>query len=288
MTRYRWLAMLGLGLCVLGALPAASNLAMAESPPASAKYSHPNASPAVHAPIVQRTAPFSWGMTRDRVVEAIRGQIQTEYDDRISKAANPKTQALLEKERDAKKQAINSKVTAFGPGGNPGGYETKTPGEFAYNSNESVIEWVRSLAGGQRWLFFVNDRLYKIYDQIDVARSDGELGDSWTSAVQKLGDALNDRHGRAVSPGTSVPSYFGTTFSVPDLVMWSDGTTLIRLVNLTQRTDAPTKVVALVFEELLSIGNLPTTRHNAAQSGSSPHADPAAGTSNTSRGKKKP
>ncbi len=219
-----------------------------------------------------RLAPYHWGMASNEVFSIIDKQLDELYADRIEKTYNPKVQANLEGERDKKKKEIRAQKVDF-TGGAVSGYEVKAPGEFTYKNNESAVEGVRP-GGGDRILFFINDKLWKIYDTIPLTKG-GELGDSFQAALSKLNGEFGEK-GQLVAAKTPSASYYGTLTTTPARVVWFDGTTQIRLVDNTGRQDSTGANVALVYEEAATVANLKTLRTNVEKAEDNASVDAAA------------
>lgn len=224
------------------------------------------------AKIDARIAPFKWGMSGTQVFAVFDKQLDEMYAEKIEKVPNPKMQVNLETERDKKKQLMRSRKVEF-TGGAVSGYEVKTPGEFTYKNNEYAVEGVRA-GGGERILFFINDKLWKIYDSVPVAKG-SELGETYAEATTKLNTEFGEK-GQAVEAKKPSASYFGTMISTPARMVWFDGTTQIRLVDNTGRQDSTTKMVALVYEEAATVQKLPTLRTNIEKKETNETVDAAA------------
>jgi hypothetical protein len=224
------------------------------------------------AKIDARIAPFRWGMTFNQTLAVLDKQLDEAYADKIEKVPAGKAQVSLEQERDKKKAAIRTKKVEF-TGGALSGYEVKTPGEFTYRNGEAALEAPRPGAG-ERVLFFMNDKLWKIYDMVPVAK-DGELGDSFDGAVGKLNTEFGEK-GAMVEAKKPSASYYGTLITTPARVVWFDGTTQIRLVDNTGRQDSTVKNVALVYEEAATVQKLPTLRSNVEKKTTDDSVDAAA------------
>jgi len=209
--------------------------------------------------IDKRVAPFKFGMTSAEAMAKVDEQLDEYYMKKISGAYNPKQQAALEKERDKKKKDLRDKLIKFTGTGGVSGYEVKAPGEFTYKNNESALEVTRE-GGGNQQLFFINDRLYKIYIHWTLGGKDNELGETWDSALAKFEKDILGEKGKHMFAKAASPSYFGTIIMVPDHYLWSDGATQVRLVDHTKREDSADKTVGVAYEEVTTIEKLPTYR----------------------------
>ncbi len=271
MKRSWWLAaILGVSVAGLGggaiAAPKAKDSKETKEAPLKAN-------PALKPKIEKRIAPFKIGMTSDEVFKVIEKQIDEEYAEKIAKAYNPKTQTQLEKEADKKKKALRGKLFEFKGGAGVSGYEVKAPGEFTYKNNESALEVPRP-GGGERQLFFLNDRLWKVYDHVHLTGKDAELGETWDHATEKLGAALGEK-GKKIAAKTASPSYYGVMLEVPEHLLWTDGAIQVRLVDHTKREDMTARTVGIAYEELATVEKLSVYRTNVEKKASDAMVDKA-------------
>jgi hypothetical protein len=179
----------------------------------------------------------------------------------LSKA--PRYKAALEKAADKAKKDLRTKLIEFKGGGGVSGYEMKAPGEFTYKNGESAIEVARP-GGGERQLFFINDRLWKVYDHVHLTAKDAELGETWDQAVTKFSEAMGDKagpaQGKKVAAKSASPSYYGVLMMVPEHVLYSDGATQIRLIDHTKREDMTVRTVGIAYEDISMVEKLSTYR----------------------------
>jgi hypothetical protein len=224
--------------------------------------------------IDKRMAPFKFGMTSAEAMAKIDEQIDELYQKKIAGAYNPKQQAQLEKERDKKKVGVRDKLIKFTGTGGVSGYEMKAPGEFTYKNNESALEVVRE-SGGTQQLFFISDRLYKIYIHYTLGGKDNELGETWDSALSKFEKDILGEKGKLMAEKSTSAAYFGTIIIVPTHYLWSDGTTQVRLVDHTKREDTADKTVGIAYEEVATLEKLPTFRTKIETKGSDSAVDKA-------------
>lgn len=269
-----WVALLGVSF--VGVMFAGSPATVGAAPPAKkeAKEAPLKPVPALKAKVDEKIAPFKWGMTSTEVFSTLDKEIDATYAEKVSKAYNPKQQAALEKEAEKRKKDLRTKLIEFKGGGGVSGYEVKAPGEFTYKNNESAIE-VPAKSGAQpRQLFFINDRLWKVYYHVELTSKDAELGETWASAEDKFSSYLGAK-GKHVESKAVSPSYFGVLMQVPEHDVWSDGTTLIRLVNHTKREDMTARTVGIAFEEAATVDKLPGTRTHVEAKASDSQVDKA-------------
>ncbi|MBI2394629.1 MAG: hypothetical protein HYV09_33985 [Deltaproteobacteria bacterium] len=231
------------------------------------------ANPALKAKFDKKITPWKWGMSSAEVFAQLEKDIDRIYGEKVSKAYNPKMQAQLEKEADKKKKDLRTKQIEFKGGAGVSGYEIKAPGEFTYKNNESAIEVARP-GGGERQLFFINDKLWKVYDHVHLTAKDAELGETWDQALGMFQKDVGEP-GKKVAAKSASPSYYGVLMVVPDHVLWSDGTTQVRFIDHTKREDMTVRTVGIAYEEIAMVEKLPTYRTNIEKKATDASVDKA-------------
>jgi hypothetical protein len=220
-----------------------------------------------------RIAPFSWGMSSADALKQVDKMIDEAYAKKTEKAYNPKIVASLEKMKDKdKKKAADSIVEFTGLG--LSGYEIKAPHEFTYKNKESALAVSRPSGVGDRMLFFINDRLWKVFDVVPLGVAPANKPDaddlsivtfdtakSFDDSVKAMTTDFSDP-GKAVGVNVMTPSWYGTLGAIPLTHLWSDGKTQVRLVDYTTREDMTTKSVAIAYEQIETLDQLPTFRVN--------------------------
>ncbi len=269
--RATWFAAATLGLSLAFSGGAVAAPAKKDAKPAADAPLKPN--PALKEKIAARIKPWKWGMSSSEVFAQLDKEIDQTYAEKIGKAYNPKQQAALEKEAEKKKKDLRTKQIEFKGGAGVSGYEMKAPGEFTYKNGESAIEVPRA-GGGERQLFFINDKLWKVYDHVHLTAKDGELGETWDQAVEKFTKDFGDK-GKKVEKKSVSPAYYGVLMQVPEHLLFSDGTTQVRLIDHTKREDMTTRTVGLAYEDLSMVEKLPTYRTNVEKKASDAQVDKA-------------
>lgn len=192
-----------------------------------------------------------WGMSRAEVTKAFTengGIIWKDYDEKLAKARVGPEMTAIENEREQAKQAFARSFIEFKD--TPTGYDaTGIRGEYTYKNRESLM-WVNRQAK-KRYFFFINDRLWKVYDEVPLAEG-GPMGKSYIDAVNKTNAELGAQ-GRiqGVDPAKGVNA---TT------VDWKDGASHLRLVDRSGD-----HVVAVVIEDNGTLANLASLRTNKAE-----------------------
>jgi hypothetical protein len=156
----------------------------------------PKHAPAGEAPAVQTLGGLEkgmrdlhWGMTHDEVTEAYNktgGLFDQEYAPQLVHVQPGVAQQQLEADRDNRKVNLERSFTRFLD--TPTGYDvTPVKNEYTYKNEEAVHKLYKD--GKQRYLFYIKDRLWKIYDEIPL-KSSGPLGATFQDAVTKLNTAM--------------------------------------------------------------------------------------------------
>jgi hypothetical protein len=207
------------------------------------------------APNVANLATFQeglrWGMSHAEVTKFYTetgGVISKDYDERLAKARVGPEMTALEAEREQQKAAFGRSYIEFKD--TPTGYDaTGIRGEYTYRNKESLM-WI-SRAGKKRYLFFIGDRLWKIYDEVPLG--DGApLGKTFLEAVNKTNATLGAQ-GR-VQGADAAKGINATT------VDWKDGKTHLRLVDRSSE-----HLVAVVVEDQSTLNNIAALRPNKAE-----------------------
>jgi hypothetical protein len=285
---------------VLGLAVAPQDVSAKPAAPTTTKETPLKVNPAIKTKIDKRIEPFTWGMTTAEAIKKVQAQVGESWDVKIQKAYNPKAVANLEKQKEKAQSEVPKKLVDFKGGGGVSGYEMLAPGEFTYKNDEQGLEVARP-GGGTRQLFFIKDRLWKVYDQIALGTKTNGPADAlmfadaltYEKALEVMIAELGGDKGKVVAAKSTSPSYFGTLIAVPTLNLWSDGKTQVRLVDHTKREDMPTKTVGLAYEEIATVEKLPTLRTNVEAKASDAQVDkagysPPPPPSNDPKGKKPP
>ncbi|HEY8079173.1 MAG TPA: hypothetical protein VIF62_33805, partial [Labilithrix sp.] len=178
------------------------------------------------APVVQSLADFQegtrWGMSHADVQKMYTqngGVIWTDFDERLKKARVGPEQTAIEAEREQAKAAFGRSYIEFKD--TPTGYDaTGIKGEYTYKNRESLM-WVNR-KGKKRFFFFINDRLWKMYDEVPLA-DDGPLGKSYLDAVNQMNAKLGAQ-GRVL--GVNADKGINAT-----TVDYKDGSSHMRIVD---------------------------------------------------------
>jgi hypothetical protein len=173
------------------------------------------------------------------------GVIWKDYDDKLKKARVGPEQTALEAERERTKQAFGRSFLEFKD--TPTGYDaTGIKGEYTYRNKESLM-WIER-QGKKRYFFFINDRLWKVYDEVPLGDS-APYGKTFPEAVSSLSGKLGAQ-GRMVHPDAAK----GIDTTHAD---WKDGSSHLRAVDRSGE-----HVVGIALEDSSTLGNLASLRAN--------------------------
>lgn len=191
---------------------------------------------------------LKWGMSHAELTKAFTetgGVIWKDYDEKLTKARVGPEQTALEAEREQMKGAFARSHIEFKD--TPTGYDaTGIKNEYTYRNKEALM-WIQR-QGKKRYFFFINDRLWKIYDEVPLSDS-GPLGKSFLDAVNTMNAKLGVQ-GRVqnVDPAKGIHQ---------PTVDWKDGAQHLRLVDRSHE-----KVVGVVLEDANTLANLASLRSN--------------------------
>lgn len=189
---------------------------------------------------------IQWGISHaelQKQMTATGGTIWKDYDEKLAKARVGPEQTALEAERESTKGAFGRSYIEFGP--TPTGYDsTGLNKEYTYRNKESLM-WLER-KGKKRYYFFINDKLWKMYDEVSFAS--GTMGGSYQEAVAKINASLN------ATGRTQQPNDKGIDKPTTD---WKDTRSHLRAVDRTNEG-----LVGVAIEDLSVLANLAALRPN--------------------------
>jgi len=193
-----------------------------------------------------------WGMSSADVKKLFTengGVIWKDYDEKLAKTRVGPEMSAIENEREQAKLAFSRSLTEFKD--IPTGYDaTGIKGEYTYRNRESLMHINRQ--GKKRYFFFINDRLWKLYDEVPLSDT-GALGKSYIDAVNTMNGKLGAQ-GR-IQGADAAKGLTATT------VDWKDNASHLRLVDRS----GGDRVVAVVIEDNNTLGNLASLRTMKAE-----------------------
>lgn len=159
---------------------------------------------------------LKFGMSLEAIAKLYDKTFDDEYLPLYKKAApGPETEALDAEIKQKKMEVRRSKVD-FGQ--TPTGVDqTSLKGEYSYANGESMAR-LTLRSGTERYFFFFNDRLWKVYDEHKLKKG-SPLGEDYASAVK----VLQTKYGAAPKKAPAMPDkgqYFDESVWVtPDMVI---------------------------------------------------------------------
>jgi hypothetical protein len=190
------------------------------------------------------SAGLSWGLSVKDTSKAIDRMLDAEYKP-IYQATSPgiAMKTLDSQVREEKSSFRRSRID-FGL--LPIALDsTPLAKEYSYRNNESLMKLERK--GETRYFFFIQDRLWKIIDEINLEKPN-PYGKTLQDAAVKL-STLYGAAGRVIAADPA-KQIFST------MVDWKDATTHVRLVERYETA------VAIVYEENSTLDNIDTLRAN--------------------------
>lgn len=185
-----------------------------------------------------------WGLSLQQIAKIYDDEFDAQYRP-IYKATDPGIESQsLDAEVGEKKALIRRTKIDFGT--TPTGVDQgPLKGEYSYNNGESMARTM--LAGGtQRFFFFFNDKLWKVYDEYKLGT---KLGTSWQSAVA----ALSELFGGEPRMQPADPAH-GHPF---EEAIWTTTSMQIRAINRDYQ-----KIVAVAYSDRSIADDLASHRPN--------------------------
>lgn len=210
------------------------------------KGSQPGEAPSAPGVATMLDGGLRWGMSKEEVVKAhtsVGGILWKEYDAKLAKTSIGPQMKAIEQERDSAMRAFERTWVEFD--GNPTGYDaTGLKPEYTYRNKEALLQLTRG--GKTRYFFFIQGRLWKIYDAVPLGDS-GAYGKTFADAVNTMNGKLGVQ-GRIVPPDAAA----GRAHTLVD---WRDQSSHMRLVDRSGEG-----VCGLVLEDLSTMNNLASLR----------------------------
>lgn len=185
-----------------------------------------------------------WGLTIKETAKLIDGMLDAEYKP-VYQATSPGVKMRQLDLRVAEEKAIFRR-SQIDFGNLPVALDsTPLKDEYTYRNKESMLTLARK--GEKRQFFFIQDRLWKIIDEIDLSEK-SPYGKTFTEAAVKLSTTFGAA-GRITPPDPAKNVYV-------TVVDWKDATTHVRLI---ERHEA---AAAIAYEDNATLGNIDALRPN--------------------------
>ncbi|TKD09194.1 hypothetical protein [Polyangium fumosum] len=198
----------------------------------------------VKKPIALEPASLKWGMTTKQVGEAIDAQLDEAYKPLYQKVSPGVKMRELDAALAEEKNAFRRSKIEFGklPVATD---STPLRGEYSYLNKEWMLSMNRD--GKTRYFFFIQDKLWKMIDEIKLSKG-ASLGANFQEAAVKLSTAYG-APGRIIPPNPDLGMY-------ATVVDWKDATTHVRLI---ERGDP---AIAIAYEDNATLQNIDSLRPN--------------------------
>jgi hypothetical protein len=187
---------------------------------------------------------LKFGMSLEAIAKLYDKTFDDEYLPLYKKAApGPETEALDAEIKQKKAEVRRSKVDF---GNTPTGVDqTALKGEYSYANGESMAR-LTLRSGTERYFFFFNDRLWKVYDEHKLKKGT-PLGDNYAGAVKVL-------QGKYAAAPKKVASNFdkGQNF---DESVWTTPDMVIRALDRDS-------IMAVAYADRSTQEDLPSRRKN--------------------------
>jgi len=187
---------------------------------------------------------LKFGMGLEAIAKLYDKTFDDEYLPLYKKAApGPESEALDAEIKQKKAEVRRSKIDF---GNTPTGVDqTSLKGEYSYANGESMAR-LTLRSGTERYFFFFNDRLWKVYDEHKLKKGT-PLGDNYAGAVKVL-------QGKYGSAPKKVPANFDKGQSFDESV-WTTPDMVIRALDRDS-------IMAVVYADRSVQEDLPSRRKN--------------------------
>jgi hypothetical protein len=217
---------------------------------AQAKKKNAAAAPALVGPAVAKKpiamvpASLKWGMTTKQVESAIDAQLDEAYKPLYQKVSPGVKMRALDAQLLEEKNTFRRSKIEFGklPTAVDNG---PLRGEYSYLNKEWMLSLTRD--GTTRYFFFIGDKLWKMIDEIKLAKG-GPLGANFQEAAVKLSTTYGTP-GRIIQPKPDL-GMFST------VIDWKDATTHVRLIERGEGA------IAIAYEDSATLANIESLRPN--------------------------
>ena len=196
-------------LSALVAVPAAAEKSGAEKPAKGGPGS-------VSKKIALAPEGLKFGMSLEAIAKLYDKSFDQEYLPLYKKAApGPETEALDAEIKQRKSEVRRSKVDF---NNTPTGVDqTALKGEYSYANGESMARLTLH-SGTERYFFFFNDRLWKVYDEHKLKKG-SPLGDNYADAIKVLTGKYGSPPRKAPANADKGQFFDESVWTTPDMVI---------------------------------------------------------------------
>ncbi len=201
---------------------------------------------------------LKFGMGLEAIAKLYDKSFEGDYLPLYKKAApGPESEALDAELKQKKSEVRRSKIDF---GNTPTGVDqTSLKGEYSYANGETMAR-LTLRSGTERYFFFFNDRLWKVYDEHKLKKGT-PLGDNYAGAVK----VLQGKYGAAPKKVPANPDK-GQNF---DEAVWTTPDMVIRAIDRDS-------IIAVVYADRDVQEDLPKRRRNKPKNESAMDPDVAA------------
>jgi hypothetical protein len=159
---------------------------------------------------------LKFGMSLEAIAKLYDKSFDQEYLPLYKKAApGPETEALDAEIKQRKAEVRRSKVDF---NNTPTGVDqTALKGEYSYANGESMAR-LTLRSGTERYFFFFNDRLWKVYDEHKLKKG-SPLGDNYADAVKVLAGKYGSPPKKAPANPDKGQFFDESVWTTPDMVI---------------------------------------------------------------------
>ena len=119
----------------------------------------------------ERLGGFKFGMSKDDVLKVLQKQIDESYENKIKATTDVALQDRYRKDKKADLSRVSGTFVSFDANKTTPWDVSVIDGEFAHNTNESMlVRWENSNGkNDRRFFFFYNGKLWKMFISLDVS-----------------------------------------------------------------------------------------------------------------------
>lgn len=234
---------IGLGLSVVGSasdgLAQTKGKAAKQAPPAVAAEP-----PDSKKGIKMTPANLAWGMSPKQVAEVVDKVLDEDYKPIYQKTSPGTNMKSLDAQVIEDKSTFRRSRIDFGK--LPTGVDsTPLKGEYTYLNKESMMSLTRN--GQTRHFFFIQDKLWKVIDEIKLAE-----GSPYGKTMAEAAVKLTKVHG---VPGRLLEADYEKGRNATE-IDWKDAVTHMRVIERGETA------IAIAYEDRATLGNLASLRPN--------------------------